>query len=54
MGTRARRINRPAALCCRVGLTYGPAILRLEDEARRANFEIWAILVSNGAPSVSP
>ena len=38
--TRARRINRAATLCCPVGLTYGAAILRLENEVRRANFEI--------------
>ena len=38
-GTRARRINRAAALCCHVALTYGAAILRLENEARHANFE---------------
>ena len=39
IGTRARRINRAAALCCHVALTYGAAILRLENEARHANFE---------------
>ena len=39
IGTRARRINRDAALCCPVALTYGAAILRLENEARHANFE---------------
>ena len=33
IGTRARRINRAAALCCLVGLTYGAVILRLENEA---------------------
>ena len=39
IGTRARRINRAAALCCPVALTYGAAILRLKNEARHANFE---------------
>ena len=39
IGTRARRINRAAASCCPVALTYGAAILRLENEARHANFE---------------
>ena len=39
IGTRAWRINRAAALCCPVALTYGAAILRLENEARHANFE---------------
>ena len=40
IGMRTRRINRAAALCCHVGLTYAAAILRLENEARHANFEI--------------
>ena len=39
MGSRAHRFNR-AAVLCHVGLTYGAAILRLEDEAWRVNFEI--------------
>ena len=39
IGTRACRINRAAASCCPVALTYGAAILRLENEARHANFE---------------
>ena len=39
IGTRARRINSAAALCCSVALIYGAAILRLENEARHANFE---------------
>ena len=36
ISTRARRINRAAALCCLVALTYGAAILRLENEAHHA------------------
>ena len=40
ISTWVRRINRATALCCPVGLTYGAAILRLENEARHANFEI--------------
>ena len=40
MGTRTRRINRAAALCFLVGLTYGAAILRVENEGHHANFEI--------------
>ena len=39
ISTLVRRINRAAALCCPVALTYGAAILRLENEARHANFE---------------
>ena len=39
IGTQARHINRAAVLCCHVALTYGAAILRLENEARHANFE---------------
>ena len=38
MSTRARRINRAVALYCRAGLTFGAAILRLENEVRRAEF----------------
>ena len=40
IGPRARRINRAAAFCCLMGLTYGAAILRLENETHHANFEI--------------
>ena len=40
IGTRARRINRAAALCCPVELTYGAAILRLENEIRHTIFEM--------------
>ena len=32
--------NCAAALCCCVGVTYGAAILLLEDKARCVNFEI--------------
>ena len=40
ISTWVRRINRATALCCPVGLTYGAAISRLENEARHTNFEI--------------
>ena len=40
ISTWVRRINRATALYCSVGLTYGAAILRLENEARHGNFEI--------------
>ena len=40
IGRRACRINRATALCYLVGLTYGAAILQLENEAYHANFEI--------------
>ena len=40
ISTWVRHINRTTALCCHVGLTYGAAILRLENEARHANYEI--------------
>ena len=40
MGTRARGINRAAALCCPVSLKFGTAILRLKNKAWDANFEI--------------
>ena len=40
ISTWVRRINSATALYCFVGLTYGAAILRLENEAHHAKFEI--------------